>query len=388
MAFRKLTFQLHLWLGLTSGLIVAVMAVTGCVLTFEKELKQKFYPERYFIKPIKKEKFPLSYLKIKAQEALPGGMKINRVEISSDPTRTYRFRSLKMDNDALTFWGSYQHYYRVYINPYTAKVEAVENAKQDFFEIVLNLHRRLLLGEKIGKNITGYATLVFLILLISGLVIWYPRKMNKNMLKGMFLIKKTSNLKRLNYDLHNVLGFYSAIPLLLICYSALIWNFKEVDHFVERILNGREQKEEKLKSIPPTTEFSDQNTILDTVWSTVKKSFINKETALISFPRTEEGTYYAEITYANKQYQNDQYNFDQYTGKVLRFQSYQDKSIGNGTALRERNYDLHTGTIFGTTGQFLYFFAGFIAFSLPITGFIMWFNKKKKSKNKKKSGVK
>lgn len=388
MAFRKLTFQLHLWLGLTSGLIVAVMAVTGCILTFEKELKQKFYPERYLIKPIKKEKFPLSYLKIKAQEALPGGMKISRVEISSDPTRTYRFRSLKMNNDALTFWGSYQHYYRVYINPYTAKVEAVENAKQDFFEIVLNLHRRLLLGEKIGKNITGYATLVFLILLISGLVIWYPRKMNKNMLKGMFLIKKTSNLKRLNYDLHNVLGFYSAIPLLLICYSALIWNFKEVDHFVERILNGREQKEEKLKSIPPTTEFSDQNTILDTVWSTVAKSLINKETALISFPRTEEGTYYAEITYANKQYQNDQYNFDQYTGKVLRFQSYQDKSIGNGTALRERNYDLHTGTIFGITGKFLYFFAGFVAFSLPITGFIMWFNKKKKSKNKKKSGVK
>lgn len=84
--------------------------------------------------------------------------------------------------------------------------------------------------------------------------------------------------------------------------------------------------------------------------------------------------------YANKQYQNDHYNFDQYSGKILKSQSYQDKNIGMGTALRERNYDLHTGTIIGTSGRIIYFFASIIAFSLPVSGLIIYLNKRKKKK--------
>ncbi|EJL75876.1 PepSY-associated TM helix domain-containing protein [Chryseobacterium populi] len=384
MEFRKLTFQLHLWLGLTSGLIVVIMAATGCILSFEEELKLKFHPERYFADSVKKEKLSLPDLKAKAEKALPDNLKVSRVEISSDPGRNYVFRTLKIDDEALTFWGSYIYYYRVYINPYTGKIAEVENAKQDFFEIVQNLHRRLLLGEKIGKNITGYTTLFFLIIIFSGLVIWYPRKMSKNMLKGMFMIKITSNLKRLNYDLHNVLGFYAAVPLLLICYSAVIWNFKDIDRFVQDTLNGKHQKEGKVKSDLSAADISDRKKALTIVGNTVKKSLPSKESALITFPKKEEGTYYAEIKYAHKQYQNDQYNFDQYSGKILKFQSYKDQNIGNGTALRERNYDLHTGGIFGLTGRILYLLAGIIALSLPVTGFIMWLNKKKKSKNSRR----
>ena len=68
--------------------------------------------------------------------------------------------------------------------------------QKDFFEIVLDLHRRLLLGEKIGKAITGYSTLIFAVILLSGLVIWYPRKMSKSMLKGMFFIKNIGQLEK------------------------------------------------------------------------------------------------------------------------------------------------------------------------------------------------
>lgn len=227
--FRKIAYQLHLWLGLTSGLIVVIMAATGCILAFEEELKHIVHPNRYFVENIGRKKLSLSGLTEKAEKVLPEGLKVKRVVMPSDPSRTYVFRTLKMNDEAWTYWGTYLYYYRIYVDPYTGKVQEVEDAKKDFFEIVLDLHRRLLLGEKIGKMITGYSTLIFAVILLSGLVIWYPRKMSKSMLKGMFFIKTSANWKRINYDIHNVLGFYAVIPLLLISYSALIWNFEDVD---------------------------------------------------------------------------------------------------------------------------------------------------------------
>jgi uncharacterized iron-regulated membrane protein len=381
---RKTAYQLHLWLGLMSGLIVVIMAVTGCILAFEKELKHALHPEKYFVKTIKKEKLQFSDLKLKAEQALPDSLKVSRVEISSDPSRSYAFRSLKMNSEALTYWGTYIHYYRVYVDPYTGKVLEVENAKNDFFEIVMDLHRRLLLGEKIGKTITGYSTLILAVMLFSGLVIWYPRKMNKKALKGMFSIKTSAKWKRVNYDMHNVLGFYAVIPLCLISYAALIWNFENVDKWVKKTLNGKAKTEQKAKSTIPSEENSNSKNILNIVGERVEKSLADKKSALISFPKTEEGTYYAEVTYGNRQYQNEQFTFDQYSGEILKHQSYKDQNIGYGTALRERNYDLHTGSIFGMPGRILYLFAGMIAASLPITGFIIYLNRKKKKPKKKK----
>lgn len=382
--FRKIAYQLHLWLGLTSGLIVVIMAATGCILVFEEELKHIVHPERYFVENIGRKKLSLSDLTVKAEKALPEGLKVKRAIISSDPSRTYVFRTLKMDNEALTYWGTYLYYYRVYIDPYTGKVQEVEDAKKDFFEIVLDLHRRLLLGEKIGKTITGYSTLVFAIILLSGLVIWYPRKMSKAMLKGMFFIKTSANWKRINYDAHNVLGFYAVIPLLFISYSALIWNFESMDKWIKNTLNGNIPTEKKAKSKIPTEGSDTSVNILDLIGNKVEKGLINKESALVNFPRTEEGTYYTELTLGKKQYQNENYNFDQYSGEILKHQFYKDKNIGYGTALRERNYDLHTGSLFGITGRIIYLFAGIIAASLPITGFIIYLNKKKKKPQKKK----
>ncbi|WP_027372311.1 MULTISPECIES: PepSY-associated TM helix domain-containing protein [Chryseobacterium] len=385
--FRKIAYQLHLWLGLASGLIVVIMAATGCILSFEDELKHLIHPQRYYVNAIGKEKLPLAELTAKAEQALPEGLKIKRVQISSDPYGTYMFRTLKMDNEALTYWGTYVYYYRVYLDPYTGNVQEVENAKTDFFEIILDLHRRLLLGEKIGKAITGYSTLVLAVILFSGLVIWYPRKMSKSMLKGMFFIKLSANWKRINYDLHNVLGFYSMIPLLLIAYSALIWNFKGMDTWIQDFLNNNGKVEQKIKSNKPKNESTDRDMVLAKIWKTVESQMVHKKSAMINFPRTDEGTYYAEITKGEKQYQNEQFNFDQYSGAKLTYQSYKDKNIGNGTALRERNYDLHTGSIFGMTGRILYFLAGIIATSLPITGFIIFLNRKKKKPKHKKNKI-
>jgi len=203
----------------------------------------------------------------------------------------------------------------------------------------------------------------------------------------MFFIKLSANWKRINYDLHNVLGFYSIIPLLLISYSTLIWSFEDVDQWIKNTLNGSTPTEKKAKSTIPSGEFSNQENILNLIGNTMENELKDKKSALINFPRSEEGIYYAELTYDGRQYRNEQFNFDQYSGDILKSQSYKNKNIGYGTALRERNYDLHTGSILGVTGRIIYFLAAMIATSLPITGFIIYLNRKKKKPKHKKNKI-
>ena len=374
MKLRNIIHQIHLWLGLLSGAIVVVLAITGCILAFEQEIKLSLHADRYYVPEVRDKKLPMSSLKEIADGAFPFEGKARRAEISGDPQRTYVFRSMKINADAWTYWGYYEYYTRVYVDPYSGKVIYVEDAKKDFFELVLNLHRRLWLGEKIGRPITGYATLVLLVVLVSGLFIWVPRKLNKKSAKWMFLVKKTRNIKRLNYDFHKVAGFYATIPLLLICYSAMIWGFKGWDATVQRLLNGKEEQQKTDSVIP--LEIRPIEEVTDRIWSRLAKTLKRENKVYFNFPRTEKGSFNVEVIRADKLYQSDKYNFDQYSGVQTAVLRYEDDSIGRGTRLRSMNYDLHTGSVWGTIGRYLYFFVGLICVILPISGFIIWWNKK------------
>ncbi len=79
-------------------------------------------------------------------------------------------------------------------------------------------------------------------------------------------------------------------------------------------------------------------------------------------------------------YDFDQLQFDQYTGKLLNRQNYQDKN--NGEKIIGMNYDIHVGAIWGLPGKILAFLASLVCASLPVTGLIIWLNKKKKAKKK------
>ncbi|MFD2553589.1 PepSY-associated TM helix domain-containing protein [Sphingobacterium tabacisoli] len=375
MKFRTIIHQIHLWLGLLSGAIVVVLAITGCILAFEQEIKLFIHSDRYYVAEVKEQKLPMSELKAIAEGAFPWETKARRVEISGDPQRNYVFRSMKINADAWTYWGYYEYYVRVYVDPYSGEVVYVEDAKKDFFELVLNLHRRLWLGEKIGKPITGYATLILLVVLVSGLFIWVPRKLNKKSVKWMFLVKKTRNIKRLNFDFHKVAGFYTLIPLILICYSAMIWGFKGLDKSVLCLLNGN-REEVKTAVVTPNVIFSIDR-VTDHIWNHIDSILDIQNKVYFSFPRTATGYFNVEIVHADKHYQSDKFNFNPYSGAQMDATLAGAARLGWGTRLRNMNYDLHTGSILGFSGRIIYLFVGLIAAMLPITGFIIWWRKKK-----------
>ncbi|MBE9461395.1 PepSY-associated TM helix domain-containing protein [Dyadobacter subterraneus] len=379
MNIKKAITQIHLWLGLTSGLVVFILGLTGATYAFVDELRPVFYADRLYITPEEKAVLPLSTLLSIAEKAVDN-KSVTRVEISSQPDRTYMFRSQKLDPEGLTYWDYYKYYYRVYVNSYTGKVVKVENTKYEFFQLVLGLHMRMLFGEKVGHFVVGGAVLMFVILLFSGLVLWWPKKWTKSGREKSFHVKWDASSKRVNYDLHNVLGFYACIFLLVTSLSGLVWVFEWMENSARFIANGA-QKVEKTKPILSDTTFSGSGSGVDKAFLTARKRNPEAYSYLINFPPKANGTINISAYMKNwNRYDRTQENYDRYTGKLLRGASF--AALNGGDQIYQLNYDLHTGSVMALPGKILTFFASLIAASLPVTGFVIWWGRGKKKEKR------
>ncbi|TCC90154.1 PepSY domain-containing protein [Pedobacter frigiditerrae] len=369
MTLKKLIAQIHLWLGLTSGLVVVILGISGAIYTFSDEIKDIVYKDRRYVSVVpKNEKLSLDTLLSIAKQSLGETHKITRAELSQDPERTYMFRAFKINKKSSGYWNYYDYYLKVYLDPYTGKVVFKEDASKEFFTVVLALHMNLLLGDGLGHFIVKWSTVCFGILLLSGLVLWWPKKWKQKQLKKNFAIKWNGKFKRLNYDLHNVLGFYMLIPLLVIALTGLAWSFELTTDKKSKVLSDTTQ----------TTKASANQILKQSLEKSPKTAYF-----LYNFPAAKSGTVNISA-YQSKEhlYDRRQYRFDQYTGKLL-MEADPMAAAGITPKLIALNYDLHTGSALGMFGKILAFLASLIAAGLPITGFIIWIKKGKKSEKTK-----
>lgn len=369
MTLKKLIAQLHLWLGLTSGLVVFILGITGAIYTFSDEIKDVVYKERRYVKTIPNhDKLPLDTLLGIAKQSLGIKHKITRAELSQDPSRNYMFRAFKINKKGVGYWNYYEYYLKVYIDPYTGQVLFKEDASKEFFTVVLALHMNLLLGDSIGHFIVRWSTVFFGILLLSGLVLWWPKKWKHAQLKKSFSIKWNGKFKRLNYDLHNVLGFYALFPLLIVTLTGLAWSFELTSDKKSKVLSDTTQ----------TANASANQILKQALAKSPKTAYF-----LYNFPATKSGTVNLSAYQSDSHlYDRLQYRFDQYNGKLLQTSN----PMGSpklSSKLITLNYDLHTGSALGIWGKLIAFMASLIAAVLPITGFLIWLKKGKKARKPK-----
>lgn len=363
LSFKKSIRQIHLWLGLASGLVVFILGITGAIYAFQDEIKGLVYKDRLYVEP-GKSRLPLSVLLPIAIEAIGKDHKISRAELSQTAGRTYMFRALKVDKKAFGYWNYYQYYDKVYLNPYNGKVVFKENAKAEFFTVVLALHMNLLLGDLVGHFIIRWSVVCFVILLLSGMVLWWPKNWKLKQLKKSFQVKWNAKFKRLNYDMHNVFGFYSFLILMVVSLTGLMWSFELTT-------------EKKAKVFSDTTQVLGL-TPVDQILQQAQKASPETAYFLYNFPAAKSGTVNVSA-YQDKMrlYDREQYRFDRYNGQLLH-QTGSFDQLSLGQKVIAMNYDLHTGSVLGLTGKILAFFAGLIAAGLPVTGFLIWWKKGKR----------
>lgn len=372
LTFKKITGKIHLWLGLASGLIIVFLGITGCILAFEQEIKSVTQPYLY-VKESNQPVLPPSKLQQIAVAVLP-----DKIPHSVSYMDKGKSAQVAFYNEAP------EYYYIVYINQYTGEVLKVKNEDADFFRVVLMGHYYLWLPPGIGQPILATATLIFLIMLISGIVLWWPR--NKAARKQRFSVKWNATFKRKNYDLHNVLGFYMSWIAIFIAVTGLVWGFQWFAKSLYWTTSGGRQLVEFYEPVsekPMQPVVSAGAPAIDKVWQKMVASYPTAEVIEVHIPGSDSAAIEAVANPdASTYWKADYIYFDQYSLKEINVTHPYGRYADAGAAdkIMRMNYDVHTGAVLGITGKIMAFFASLIAASLPVTGFLIWRGRHKKKK--------
>jgi uncharacterized iron-regulated membrane protein len=373
MTFKQIILKIHLWLGLASGLVVFIVAVTGCLYAFQYEIQEITQPYRRVI-PQSKPLLTPTQLKAIAEKQLPGKA-IHSVEYQ------------QKDRAAITVFYHYEptYYYFVYLNPYTGEVLKVKNEDKDFFRIVLMGHYYLWLPPIIGQPIVASSTLIFLILMITGIILWFPKK-NVNAIRQRFTIKWDARWRRKNFDLHAVVGFYITWIVIFLTITGLVWGFQWFAKGLYTLAGGEKSLlyEEPLSDTTQTLKTLDMPAT-DKIWHKIKSENQNAQKIEVHFPETSKSSLLVVTNADSKTYwQSDYQYFDQYTLKEIPVKNIYSrfKDARAADKLIRLNYDIHVGAIGGLPGKLLAFFASLITASLPVTGVLLWWGRRNKDSSK------
>lgn len=382
MTLRKLTGTIHRWLGLACGLVVLVSMTAASVFVWDDELTDWYYGDYVFVTARTTAPLPLDRLWQNAQQAVPGHP-IEDVQVWADPRRTYAFGTQERQPDTApgwTHWDDYQHWERVYVDPYTGRVLGVVDMLRNPIDLTRRLHQNLLLRHDIGHYIVGFAALFVTVLSITGVVLWWPK--NRAALKQRFSIKWNARWRRVNYDVHNVGGFYTHLLILLFAVTGLVWTFKWWTNGIYRLLGNdpktvftankhpepdrltragqwpKEMALRHLRSQRPT-------------WTEASLNLDRTETA----GKSDELS--AFLRFSAPGWDNsDQLFYHARTGALLHRVRQEEKTTG--AAWRNSNYAIHVGSLFGWPTKMLATFAALFLASLPVTGFVIWWGRRKK----------
>jgi uncharacterized iron-regulated membrane protein len=371
---KKAINKIHLILGLIIGFVIVIVSLTGCIYAFQEEIQNLTQSYR-FVEKQQQSFLPPSQLQEIATKALPG-KKANRIHYG------------KKDQAAVVgFYGSNPDYYfLVYLNPYTGKVLQVKDMHSDFFRFILDGHFYLWLPPAIGKPTVSIATLIFVLMIITGIVLWWPK--NKAAAKQRFSIKWDAKWRRKNYDLHNVLGFYSSWILIFIAVTGLVWGFEWFSKSFYKITSGGKAMIEWSPATSDTTKVNPRasKANMDLMWVRTVEANPMVESIEVDFPHDKQSAIgITTNTDAGTYWKADNRFYDQYTLKEIQVKHPYgrfDSKLSTADKIRRLNYDVHVGAVLGLPGKLLAFFASLICASLPITGFMIWYGRRYKNKTK------
>ena len=392
---KKIFRKIHLWLSVPFGLIITLVCFSGAMLVFENEANEWFRRDLYYVETVKESPLPMDKLLEKVATSLPDSVSVTGVSISSDPGRAYQVSLSKPRRASL------------YVDQYTGEVKG-KSERSGFFMFMFRMHRWLLdsmnpgnEGIFWGKMIVGVSTLLLVFVLISGIVIWWPR--TRKALKNSLKITATKGWRRFWYDLHVAGGMYALIFLLAMALTGLTWSFPwyrtafykvfgvEVQ---QRAAQGHEQKSDAQKrdtklaahrekkregnevrkgerSRRPENNHSDMYSVTSpfVYWQEIydKLGRQNPEYKQISI---SSGTASVSFNRFGNQRASDRYSFNTDNGEFTETSLYQHQDKSG--KIRGWIYSVHVGNWGGMFTRILTFIAALLGAALPLTGYYLW----------------
>lgn len=369
---------MHLWLGLTSGLLVFIVAITGCCWIFKEEI-QALAEDNIYIEQQNKPVLSPTQAANFAREVFPG--KALHGVLYDDVTEPI---------EVIFYQPEPEFYSSVFLNPFSGEVLRTEDHMSGFFAFVLDGHLNLWLPEEIGNQLVRWGSVVFAFMLLSGIILWWPRNKNNRKQRFAFKWKPTTKWRRKNYDMHAVLGFYTSIFGFVIVLTGLVMAFPSVGEAIYGGLGGEKGSTFLVPDSSPKDHRLAHDPI-DNLLPMLQEQFPQAKDFEIHYPHSDTSAIYVEVSYTDGVFYNsdflyyDQNTLEEIPSKTL-YGKYNEADIPD--KLLRMNYDTHIGAILGLPGKILVFFVSLIIASMPITGFLVWYGRRKKCKPNSKSFAK
>ena len=403
---RKIFRNIHLWLSVPFGILITLICFSGAALVFEKEVMELCHRELYFVKKVEAAPLPMEQLMTKVAATLPDSVSVTGVNISSDPERAYQVTLSKPRRASM------------YVDQYTGEITG-KYERAPFFNFMFRMHRWLLDSMKQdggifwGKMIVGTSTLMFVFVLISGVVVWWPR--TRKALKNSLKIVANKGWRRFWYDLHVAGGMYALVFLLAMALTGLTWSFQwyrtgfyktfgvEVQPGMghgnaaanatakggkrEESPEGRSgrpgNRSEKPEGRGEHSESREgRKRSPYTNWQQVYEQLAeaNPDYKLIS---VSDGSASVALPRFGNQRGTDRYKFNPRNGEITETTLYKD--LDNSGKIRGWIYSVHVGSWGGMLTRILTFIAALVGASLPLTGYYLWIRRLMKRKIKREA---
>lgn len=342
--FRKVLFWTHLAAGATGAIVIFIMCVTGAILSFEKNIVEFAERGEQRVASAVGERLPISRLVASATAAKPDA-KPASITILADPTSS---ATVSLGREG-----------RLFIDPYTGEVLGEGNASlRGFFSTTTSLHRWLAMegdGRAWGKAITGFFNAMFLVLAVTGIYIWMPRKLSFRNIKPVLWFRKTHTGKARDFNWHNVTGFWWSLVLIVLTATGMVISYRWASDLVYT-LTGNEAPTQQARSEPakPAAEPKIPEN-LDALWTAANARNDGWKSVSLRLPMTEDAVFTVDEGKYWNIFGRSTLTLNSATAEVTKWEPY--SSRNSGQQLRSWMRFTHTGESFGFIGQFV----GFIA---------------------------
>ncbi len=366
---KKVLFQLHWLLGISAGLVLALMGVTGALYAFQGELLAALNPQ-------------MLRVEVRESGVLAPGELVRKIEAAEGQGIAGLWVDTRDSRAARVFFtppaGERRGPVR-YFDPYSGELLG-EPRGQGFFALVLQLHRFLALGEY-GKQITAASTLALLFFCLSGLCLRWPRRaLNWRAWLSLDWAKRG---RAFNWDLHAVAGTWCLVFYLCAALTGLYWSYDWYREGLTRLLGdapaaqakpGGQGRSAVVQAAPPRVDY-------DALWRGLQDAAGPGLVAWnLRLPPVAGQPASAFYLLADAQHPRalNQLSLDPLSGRVSQHQRYADKSFS--AQLLTSVYALHSGEFFGLPGRILMLLASAGMPLFAITGWLLYLDRRRKGR--------
>ena len=348
MKLRSIVFWPHLIAGVLAGAVILLMCVTGVLLTYERQLIAWADREFQSVTPdVDAAPLPMDTL-------------VTRV-LETEPRLTPTAITLRADRDSAVAITAGPR--TMYVDRYTGAVvgEASRGGVRAFMSTLRAWHRWFGVegeGRDFARAITGWSNFIFLFIVMSGVYLWFPRRWGWAQVRNVVLFNGRARGRARDFNWHNVIGSWCAIPLFVVVLCAMPISFGWFNAFVYRAVGeqpppppagprgsaaAERPARESRAATPPLAS--------DAMWDRAKERVADWRTISLRLPSSPDAPFVFTIDTGDggQPHLRSTLTLDGRTGDVAKYEAFSDLTLGR--RIRNTMRFAHTGEALGIPGQ-------------------------------------